>query len=172
MLLSSTLRLNHTALTLRLGKRAGLPVQAHRRTGSSRGRSSPTAPTCIPSARRPPDSGPTSTGWTRPGLGEGDPRRRLRSQPGDRTPPRNRGAEADDHPSRHRPTVAARSMESSAGPDSRPPRRLIRKYVSLVAALVVAALLTSGLTDLYFSYEDNKDSLRRIQREKASTTKA
>lgn len=31
MLLSSTLRLNHTALTLRLGKRAGLPVQAHRK---------------------------------------------------------------------------------------------------------------------------------------------
>ena len=31
MLLSSTLRLNHTALTLRLAKRAGLPVQAHRK---------------------------------------------------------------------------------------------------------------------------------------------
>ncbi|MDQ3670910.1 MAG: ABC transporter substrate-binding protein [Actinomycetota bacterium] len=31
MLLSATLRLNHTALTLRLGKRAGLPVQAHRK---------------------------------------------------------------------------------------------------------------------------------------------
>lgn len=31
MLLSSTLRLNHTALTLRLAKRAGLPVHAHRK---------------------------------------------------------------------------------------------------------------------------------------------
>lgn len=31
MLLSSTLRLNHTALTLRLAKRARLPVQAHRK---------------------------------------------------------------------------------------------------------------------------------------------
>jgi putative ABC transport system substrate-binding protein len=31
MLLSSTLRLNHTAHTLRLAKRAGLPVQAHRK---------------------------------------------------------------------------------------------------------------------------------------------
>jgi putative tryptophan/tyrosine transport system substrate-binding protein len=30
-LLSSTLRLNHTALTLRLAKQAGLPVQAHRK---------------------------------------------------------------------------------------------------------------------------------------------
>ena len=37
---------------------------------------------------------------------------------------------------------------------------------------MVAALLTSSLTELYFSYEDNKDALRRIQREKASTTKA
>jgi putative tryptophan/tyrosine transport system substrate-binding protein len=31
MLLSASLRLNHTALTLRLAKRAGLPVQAHRK---------------------------------------------------------------------------------------------------------------------------------------------
>ncbi|MDQ3670911.1 MAG: sensor histidine kinase [Actinomycetota bacterium] len=63
-------------------------------------------------------------------------------------------------------------METSAGTGTRPRRRLIRKYVGLVAALVVAALLTSSLTELYFSYEDNKDALRRIQREKASTTKA
>ena len=63
-------------------------------------------------------------------------------------------------------------MESSAGTDARPRRRLIRKYVAVVAALVVAALLTSGLTELYFSYGDNKEALRRIQREKASTTKA
>ena len=63
-------------------------------------------------------------------------------------------------------------MESSAGTDARPRRRLIRKYVALVAALVAAALLTSGLTELYFSYEDNKEGLRRIQREKAETTKA
>ena len=31
MLLSASLRLNHTALTIRLAKRAGLPVQAHRK---------------------------------------------------------------------------------------------------------------------------------------------
>ena len=31
MLLSASLRLNHTALTLRLAKKAGLPVQAHRK---------------------------------------------------------------------------------------------------------------------------------------------
>ena len=58
-------------------------------------------------------------------------------------------------------------MARSAESDARPRRRLIRKYVALVAALVVAALLTSGLTELYFSYQDNKDALTRIQSEKA-----
>ncbi len=53
-----------------------------------------------------------------------------------------------------------------------PRRRLIRKYVALVAALVVAALLTSGLTELYFSYQDNKDTLTRIQSEKARSAAA
>jgi len=56
--------------------------------------------------------------------------------------------------------------------DARPRRRLIRKYVALVAAFVVAALLTSGLTELYFSYQDNKDALTRIQSEKARSAAA
>ena len=56
--------------------------------------------------------------------------------------------------------------------DGRPRRRLLRKYVALVAALVVAALLTSGLTELYFSYQDNKKALSRIQSEKASSAAA
>jgi len=62
----------------------------------------------------------------------------------------------------------ARSEESAA----QPRRRLIRKYVALVAALVVAALLTSSLTELYFSYQDNKDALTRIQSEKARSAAA
>ena len=56
--------------------------------------------------------------------------------------------------------------------DGRPRRRLLRKYVALVAALVVAALLTSGLTELYFSYQDNKKALSSIQSEKASSAAA
>ncbi len=63
-------------------------------------------------------------------------------------------------------------MRRSAETDSRPRRRLIRKYVALVAALVVAALLTSGLTELYFSYQDNKEALTRIQGEKARSAAA
>ena len=63
-------------------------------------------------------------------------------------------------------------MRGSAETDARPRRRLIRKYVALVAALVVAALLTSGLTELYFSYQDNKEALTRIQGEKARSAAA
>jgi two-component system, NtrC family, sensor kinase len=60
-------------------------------------------------------------------------------------------------------------VETRAATDARPRRRLIRKYVALVAAFVVAALLTSGLTELYFSYQDNKEALTEIQSEKASS---
>jgi signal transduction histidine kinase len=58
-------------------------------------------------------------------------------------------------------------VANTAEKDAKPRRRLIRKYVALVAALVIAALLTSGLTELYFSYQDNKKALTRIQSEKA-----
>ncbi len=63
-------------------------------------------------------------------------------------------------------------MGRSAESDARPRRRLIWKYVALVAALVAAALVTSGLTELYFSYQDNKDALTRIQSEKARSAAA
>jgi signal transduction histidine kinase len=63
-------------------------------------------------------------------------------------------------------------MARRAETDARPRRRLIRKYVALVAALVVAALLTSGLTELYFSYQDSKQALTRIQSVKARSAAA
>ena len=63
-------------------------------------------------------------------------------------------------------------MARRADTGGRPRRRLIRKYVAVVATLVVAALLTSGLTELYFSYQDNKEALTRIQREKARSAAA
>jgi signal transduction histidine kinase len=50
--------------------------------------------------------------------------------------------------------------------------RLTWKYVAVFASLVVAALLASGLTEAYFSYQDNRRSLTRIEREKASSTGA
>jgi signal transduction histidine kinase len=45
--------------------------------------------------------------------------------------------------------------------------RLFWKYVVLFVTLVSGALLTSGLVEIYFSYQENKSALVRIQREKA-----
>jgi signal transduction histidine kinase/HAMP domain-containing protein len=48
-----------------------------------------------------------------------------------------------------------------------PRGRLFRKYVVLTAGLVSGALLTSGAVEIYFSYQENKAALGRVQREKA-----
>ena len=50
----------------------------------------------------------------------------------------------------------------------RPRGRLFWKYVVLFALLVSAALLTSGLVELYFSYRENLASLVALQREQAA----
>jgi len=50
---------------------------------------------------------------------------------------------------------------------SKPRGRLFRKYVVLFVSLVSGALVTSGLVEIYFSYQENKTALGRIQREKA-----
>ena len=50
----------------------------------------------------------------------------------------------------------------------RPRGRLFWKYVVLFALLVSAALLTSGLVELYFSYRENLAALVALQREQAA----
>ena len=45
--------------------------------------------------------------------------------------------------------------------------RLFRKYVALFMAVVCVALLTNGLFEIWFSYQENKQALTRIQREQA-----
>jgi signal transduction histidine kinase len=45
--------------------------------------------------------------------------------------------------------------------------RLFRKYVVTIVVLVSGALLTSGIIELYFSYQENKAALIGVQREKA-----
>ncbi len=52
---------------------------------------------------------------------------------------------------------------------ARPHRRLIWKYTTVVVALVAAASMSVGLTELYFSYQDSKRALTRVERDKAST---
>ena len=41
------------------------------------------------------------------------------------------------------------------------------KYIVVIVALVGGALLASGLIEIYFSYQENKDALVALQREKA-----
>jgi signal transduction histidine kinase len=48
-------------------------------------------------------------------------------------------------------------------------RRLIWKYTTVVVALVAAASVSVGLTELYFSYQDSKRALTRVERDKASS---
>src|SRR2546426_1812601 len=48
-----------------------------------------------------------------------------------------------------------------------PRGRLFRKYVIVFAGLVSGALLVSGLTEIYFSYRENREALVALQREKA-----
>jgi hypothetical protein len=45
--------------------------------------------------------------------------------------------------------------------------RLFRKYVALFVAVVCVALLANGLLEVWFSYQEHKASLVRIQREQA-----
>ena len=49
---------------------------------------------------------------------------------------------------------------------------LFRKYVVAFALLVSAALLVSGLVEVYFSYGESKTALSRIEREKAANVAA
>ncbi len=58
------------------------------------------------------------------------------------------------------------------GAPARPHRRLIWKYTVVVVTLVAAASISVGLTELYFSYQDSKRALTRVERDKASTAAA
>jgi hypothetical protein len=65
---------------------------------------------------------------------------------------------------------------SAAAPDTttkaRPRGRLFRKYVGLFLAVVCVALLTNGLSEIWFSYQEHKAALIRIQREQAEAAAA
>src|SRR5712671_1955088 len=57
---------------------------------------------------------------------------------------------------------------NTAAPSGAPPRRrLFRKYALLFIALVGIALLINSGFDFWFSYQENKDALLRVQPEKA-----
>ncbi len=51
--------------------------------------------------------------------------------------------------------------------EARPQGRLFRKYVVVLVVLVAGLLIGSGLFELYFSYQEAKSGLVRLEREKA-----
>jgi two-component system NtrC family sensor kinase len=60
-----------------------------------------------------------------------------------------------------------------ASPTTAPPKtrgRLFRKYVALFVTVVCVALVANGLLDIWFSYQEQKALLIRIQREQAEAT--
>ncbi len=59
------------------------------------------------------------------------------------------------------------SGDAGAAASRKPRGRLFRKYVTLFVSLVSGALLASSAIEIYFSYQENKEALVRIQREKA-----
>src|SRR5262245_53898034 len=60
----------------------------------------------------------------------------------------------------------------TAGTSTHIGSRLFRKYVALFVAVVCVALLTNGLFEIWFSYQENKQALTRIQREQAEAAAA
>ena len=50
----------------------------------------------------------------------------------------------------------------------RPRRRLFWKYVVVIVALVTTLLVASGAVELWFSYQESRDALVALQREKAA----
>src|SRR6266516_2726309 len=66
------------------------------------------------------------------------------------------------------------SRPQGSPPDTAPKVRgkLFRKYVALFLAVVCVALLSSGLSEVWFSYQEHKAALIRIQREQAEAAAA
>ena len=68
---------------------------------------------------------------------------------------------------------ASAAAVDSAGKDTtsaslpRTRRRLFTKYVALFVAVVAIALLSNGIFEVFFYYQEHKASLIRIQREQA-----
>src|SRR6204780_3853730 len=76
-------------------------------------------------------------------------------------------ADTDQHPG---PMGLMASRLGNAGPPSGASilrSRLFIKYVALLVAVVVLALVANGVFEIWFSYQEHKASLISIQREQA-----
>jgi signal transduction histidine kinase/CheY-like chemotaxis protein len=73
------------------------------------------------------------------------------------------------------PRAAGNSAQPHAPAEVSAPktrRRLFAKYVALFVAVVCVALLSNGIFDVFFYYQEHKASLIRIQREQAEAAAA
>ena len=74
-----------------------------------------------------------------------------------------------------RPGAAGADVPQQAvagAPVTKTRRRLFTKYVALFVAVVCVALLSNGIFDVFFYYQEHKASLIRIQREQAEAAAA
>jgi two-component system, NtrC family, sensor kinase len=72
-----------------------------------------------------------------------------------------------------KPTVAPNDVAlPGKAPVLKTRRRLFIKYVGLFVAVVCVALLSNGIFDVFFYYQEHKTSLIRIQREQAEAAAA
>ena len=70
------------------------------------------------------------------------------------------------------PTINPLEVVPEKPPAPRAHGRLFRKYVGLFLAVVCIALLTNGLSEIIFSFQEHKASLIHIQREQAEAAAA
>jgi signal transduction histidine kinase/CheY-like chemotaxis protein len=70
------------------------------------------------------------------------------------------------------PVDGAQHQAPGEAPVPKTRRRLFTKYVALFVAVVCVALLSNGIFDVYFYYQEHKVSLIRIQREQAEAAAA
>src|SRR5690349_19756719 len=52
------------------------------------------------------------------------------------------------------------------------PRRILRRYIALFAAVITTALLVSGLAEIWLGYRDQLASLGRVQQGQAESAAA
>src|SRR4029450_11149644 len=74
--------------------------------------------------------------------------------------------------SRGQPATGAEPRASAEISVPKTRRRLFTKYVALFVAVVSLALLSNGVFDVFFYYQEHKTSLIRIQREQAEAAAA
>src|SRR5438552_5444144 len=70
------------------------------------------------------------------------------------------------------PVGANAPQVAAEAPVAKTRRRLFTKYVALFVAVVCIALVSNGVFDVFFYYQEHKASLIRIQREQAEAAAA